>query len=384
MEKHHVREADLMIKRLKILHTGDFHLDSPFSGLKPEAAARRRSELCETFSRIMAYARTGGIDMVLVAGDLFDRRFATASTLSLIKEQFASLECPVVITPGNHDPADGRGIWNFGGFSKNVHVFTKDSLERMSFDELGVDVYGYAFTSQEMTDCPVAGEFVKNRNRINILLCHGDITSPVSSNAPISKAQIEAFGADYTALGHIHNGETYSGRAGNAVYAYCGCPEGRDFGECGIKGVIIADIAKEGELSTVNITRKPFCRRRYEDITVPVDGAVSMSEVCRVARIAAASADSSTILRITFTGMVDPELVIDPAAVEGALLEVCEVKVRDRTIPSLSFSEDDPTVRGEFLRLLAPMLESADPAEREKAVAALRMGLTALSGNDLQ
>ena len=29
---------------LKVLHGADFHLDSPFSGLKPDAAARRRGE----------------------------------------------------------------------------------------------------------------------------------------------------------------------------------------------------------------------------------------------------------------------------------------------------------------------------------------------------
>ena len=108
-----------------------------------------------------------------------------------------------------------------------------------------------------------------------------------------------------------------------------------------------------------------------------------MSEVCRAASDAAILADGKTILRLTFTGIVDPELMIDPAAIEAALPEVGDITVRDHTTPSLSFSEDDPTVRGEFCRLLAPMLGSADPAEREKAVAALRMGLTALSGNDI-
>lgn len=373
-----------MINKLRILHTGDLHLDSPFAGLKPDAAARRRSELRDTFSRIMAYARTGGIHMVLIAGDLFDRRFATAETLALIKDEFERLDCPVVIAPGNHDPADGRGIWHSGVLPENVHVFTEDKLQRFTFEDLGVDVYGYAFTSPEMTDSPVAGEFIKDRNRTNILLCHADMLSPVSTSAPISKAQIEAFGADYTALGHIHNGEAYSGNAGGAVFAYCGCPEGRDFGECGVKGVIIAEITADEIGRTVSLTRKPFCRRKYEDITVPVDGAVSVSEVCRIARIAASTADSSTVLRLTFTGIVDPELIIDPAAVEAALPEIGDVTVRDHTTPSLSFSEDDPTVRGEFCRLLAPMLGSSDPAERERAVLALRMGLAALSGNDPQ
>ncbi len=368
---------------IKILHTGDVHLDSPFSGLSAETAAARRRELRKTFSDMMAYARTASVDLVLIAGDLLDRRFATGETVKLIKDEFASLECPVVITPGNHDPADGKGIWNSGTFSDNVYIFTEETLSRISFDALGVDVYGYAFTSGELTSSPVAGEFVHDKSKVNILLCHADMTSPVSVDAPLSKTQIEAFGADYTALGHIHNGEAYSGSAGDRVYAYCGCPEGRDFGEGGIKGAIICEIDGNAEDRRVTLTRKPFCHKRYEDITVPVDGAVSMVEICRAAKEACMLMDERTILRLTFTGSVDPELVIEENAVSAAITGVSSVTIRDHTSPSLSFSEDDPTVRGEFCRLLAPLLGSADPAEREAAVMALRLGLSALSGNDL-
>lgn len=368
---------------IKILHTGDVHLDSPFAGLSMEAARRRRRELRETFSAMMAYARDSAVDMVLIAGDLFDRSFATRETVELICTEFASLDCPVVVSPGNHDPADGRGIWHSVNLPDNVYVFTEEKLSHITFDELGVDVYGYAFTSSSMTESPIAGEFVRNKGRTSILLCHGDITSPISSNAPVSKAQIEAFGADYTALGHIHNGEAYSGNAGGCVYAYCGCPEGRDFGECGAKGAVIAEIS-DGEFGRqVTITRKTFCRRRYEDIKVPIDGAATVSEVCRAAEAAAAEFGGETILRLTFTGTVDPSLEIDIEAVKAVLSAVGDVTVRDNTSPSLAFSEDDPTVRGEFCRVLAPLLSSGDPEEREKAVAALKMGLTVLSGNEL-
>ena len=374
-----------MNKKLRILHTGDFHLDSPFAGLDAEASAIRRRELRETFCAMMEYARTADIDMVLIAGDLFDRRFATSETLSLICTNFASLPCPVVITPGNHDPADGRGIWHSTVLPGNVFVFREDKLRRLNFPELGVDVYGYAFTSPEMTGSPVAGEFIKDKRNINILLCHADILSPVSSSAPLSRAQIEAFGADYTALGHIHNGEDYSGEAGGFTYAYCGCPEGRDFGECGIKGAVIAEITADGENHTVTLTRKSFCRKKYEDITVAVDGAVTMSDInSAISGVAAGiSMKEQTLLRVTLTGAVDPELVIDSSYIETILSDFSKVVVRDRTSPSLSFSEDDPTVRGEFCRLLAPMLGSADPAEREIAIKALRFGLTVLSGNDI-
>lgn len=375
---------------LKIFHTGDVHLDSPFAGLEPRKAAQRRRELRETFSSMMRYAKSAGADLVLIAGDLFDSRFATGETAELLRHELSELDCPVIIAPGNHDPADGRGIWSSTSFSDNVHVFHSDQIGCYSFDGLGdgvgVDVYGYAFNSSELTEAPVAGKFVRNKDRINILLCHADMTSPVSGNAPLSAAQIAAFGADYTALGHIHNGEAYSGEVEGCVYAYCGCPEGRDFGETGVKGAVIAEIDGPVGERRVTLTRKPFCRRRYEDITVSVDGAVSMTEINRAvsAALDAVGADDCTILRLTLTGTVDPELALSEDAIAASLPELSDVTVRDRTSPSLSFSENDPTVRGEYCRILAPMLGSADPEERERAVAALRLGLAALSGNDLQ
>lgn len=374
---------------IKLFHTGDVHLDSPFSGLSPETAALRRRELRETFSAMMSYARTSGADIVLIAGDLLDRRFATGETVKLIKNELAAVGCPVVISPGNHDPADGRGIWQSGRLPDNVHVFTDDTLSHFSFDSLGVNVYGYAFTSPELTASPVAGEFVHDKSRINILLCHADMTSPVSKDAPLSKSQLEAFGADYAALGHIHNGELYKGTAGRCTYAYCGCPEGRDFGECGSKGALIVEIDENedpvSEGRRITVTKKAFCRKRYEDVTVPVDGTTSISEIYKAAResVAGVSADERTILRLTFTGTVDPDVQIEPASVEALFTDLAGITVRDRTSPSLSFSENDPTVRGEYCRLLAPMLESADPAEREKAILALKLGMAALSGTDM-
>ena len=50
---------------LKIIHGADFHLDSPFSGLSPDQAARRRGEQRELLDRLAALAREKGADLVL-------------------------------------------------------------------------------------------------------------------------------------------------------------------------------------------------------------------------------------------------------------------------------------------------------------------------------
>ena len=69
---------------LKILHTGDIHLDSPFSKLDARRAEIRRGELRTSFISMMQYARKNAVDLILVAGDLFDTEFVTRETMALM------------------------------------------------------------------------------------------------------------------------------------------------------------------------------------------------------------------------------------------------------------------------------------------------------------
>ena len=57
---------------IRIIHGADFHLDSPFSGLSPDQAARRRGEQRELLGRMAQAARERAADLVLLAGDLLD------------------------------------------------------------------------------------------------------------------------------------------------------------------------------------------------------------------------------------------------------------------------------------------------------------------------
>ncbi|MCD7776814.1 MAG: metallophosphoesterase, partial [Firmicutes bacterium] len=94
-----------MANTVKILHTGDVHLDSPFSGLDPDRAAERKAELRAAFDSLLSFVSQNGVDILLIAGDLFDSGFATHDTVELLKSGFARIPgCRVIISPGNHDP----------------------------------------------------------------------------------------------------------------------------------------------------------------------------------------------------------------------------------------------------------------------------------------
>ena len=69
---------------IKILHTADIHLDSPFSLLDVKKAQARKSELRGTFTSMMLYAKTENYDIVLLPGDIFDNEYATKETMELM------------------------------------------------------------------------------------------------------------------------------------------------------------------------------------------------------------------------------------------------------------------------------------------------------------
>ncbi len=366
---------------LRILHTGDIHLDSPFSGLDAKLSEIRRRELRAAFTSMLHYVRTEHIDLMLIAGDLFDSEFVTRETLALIKSEFSRLTCPVVISPGNHDPISGTDAWRSGAFPDNTYIFRESELDSFDFPDLGARVYGWAFTSRTLEHSPLRdAEPAPNDGRINILCAHGDLTSQSSTACPLTVREIEAFGADYAALGHIHNPQEYTDRI-----AYCGCLEGRAFDETGPKGAI--DLTIDPDTHRVTARRVRFSKRRYETASLSVDGAETNTELRD--RILDFVTDSrygdDTLLRLTLTGQVDPSLRISSGYLENEISasgRLFALSVADGTSPMMGADElrRDPSLRGEFYRLLEPELLSDDSNVRSRAAAALRIGLAALAG----
>lgn len=369
---------------MKILHTGDIHLDSPFAGLSPETAKKRRAELRAAFSDIITYVRTQSVDLLLIAGDLFDKNYVTRDTVALLRQAFSSLDCPVVIAPGNHDPADEKSIWMKKDiFPKNVFIFQSANLSSFFFEKLNCRVYGYAFEQSSLRTCPLEGKAVENPDEINILCAHGDTTSPISSYGPLPAGALENFGADYCALAHIHNPDNATA-ALTVPGAYCGCPEGRDFGETGIKGAVLVTLDKEH----LQLERIRFCRRIYEQRALNADGAAEQGDVLAAVRalIQNEAFGDDVLLRIILQGSTAPEFSIDTSALAEAAGEgLFHLEIRDETVPTWNADllQQDHGMRGELYRVLLPRLENADSMERETGSRALRYAMAALAGESL-
>ena len=366
---------------MKILHTGDLHLDSAFSSLSICESENSREESRRTFKKMMDFARENSYDLVLISGDLFDAKYITAATRELVKKCFSEVGCPVIIAPGNHDPYPLIPLYRAGELSDNVYIFSSEQMQMFDFDELGVSVCGYAFMSDRMNVSPLENFTRPDTDNTLILCAHADIASPTSKYAPISARLIDAFGFAYAALGHIHNPPEITSR--DTLIRYCGFPTGRSFDELGDGGALSVTI-EDGEATAERIV---FSSHRFLEDTLDISDAQSQQDIeKRIAEYAVlAEYGNDTSLSLTLTGSVSFELAIDTEALAQTKTPLRSLKVKNNTLPVLSGEElqKDITLRGELYRALLPKLESSDPAERRTAAAALRIGLFAIDGKNL-
>lgn len=376
---------------VKILHTGDLHLGSPFSGLSPRESEKCRARQEESFERMIEYAKAEGISLLLIAGDLFDGDAVSRGTLDRTFDALSSLPCPVVIAPGNHDPYHSASPYASRALPENVYVFDSEALSRVSFPDVGegVDVFGYAFTEPALTASPLASlpdNFALGEG-LSILLCHGDLDAPLSRYAPISSQHLARSGADYIALGHVHNTGDELLRFGASYGGYCGFSEGRSFDECGFGSFRVITLSESATDSSpvLSAARVSCASHRYESRHCDVTGCASDKETAERIRafLTENGFGSETTLRLTLDGEVSPRYAPDTAAVTGLLTgdgTPTPLTLIDRTLPVLDsdYLENDLTLRGELYRILKPKMLSGSDEERALAVLALRIGLSAL------
>lgn len=366
----------------KLIHCADIHLDTPFHAGSAEQSAMARRELRRVFSSVIQYIKNEGIDVALFAGDIFDSTSVTADTVSFFKGAMASCpDCAFVIAPGNHDPYTAKSVYERGGFSENVFIFDSNELSYFDFPKINLRVYGYAFTSSSLDVCPFAGKTVDKDGKINILCAHGDVGNPLSPYCPISEKDIEGSGFDYCAFGHIHLSDDVK-CAGNVPYAYSGCLSGRDFGETGKKGAIVIDI-NDGKLS---FERKYFSKYDYECATCDLSSITDIADIREKVGKTISDYNENTLLRVELIGYLSVDTIIDVAALTDDFKGgVYYLEIIDSTLPMLNTEslEKDVTIVGAFFRELKPILENGTPDERRTAAKALRVGLSALRGDDL-
>ena len=79
----------------RILHTADWQIGKPYRWVDDgQKQARMQQERVEVVGRIAEIVRQEEVDVVLVAGDLFDSSTVPAATVMEVLEVVGSMSCP--------------------------------------------------------------------------------------------------------------------------------------------------------------------------------------------------------------------------------------------------------------------------------------------------
>ena len=351
---------------LKILHSADWHLDSPFAGFTEQQRKFLQEAQRKIPGKVAQLCRREDCDMVLLAGDIFDAD-AKPETLDLLKRELENCGVPVLIAPGNHDFCRPGYPWLEDSWPENVFIFT-GGLESVTIQGLNCRVYGGAFLS---IDCPpMLEDFqVQRGEQYCVAVLHGDPLQRNSPYNPITNAQVRNSNLDYLALGHVHKAGLF--RSGETTCAWPGCPMGRGWDETGEKGVCIVTIDQG-----VTVQPRSLNLPRFFDLDAEVNG--DATEAIEAVLPAVPGED---FYRITLTGSGE----VDLEALQKEFADFPNLELRDRTEPPLEIwaDADADSLEGIYFGMLRRSLEDS-PENARRIQLAAEISRKILSGREVK
>jgi len=375
--------------KLRILHTADLHLGSPFSGsgFDSDKIKERKRDLFECFDSILISAQKKKVDLLIICGDLFEEDRVKRSDINSIMRslsEIAPIRC--VILPGNHDYFRAGGYYNWLHWPANVYIFREREFSCFVFEDISLAVYGSAFTSPEDPERLIPKIRLEDNCKFRILAFHGSlIVKPDSAESyrPFTMAELSGLGADYIALGHYHKPAVFKNDKGRIIASYPGSPEPLNFGEIFDHSSNIVAIDNKA----VSIETVPSAQRRYYKFEIECGEMKTAKDVVAACRKTAACASEKDIIRFILEGALEKDLQFDREVIASELKKhFFWVKMEDATYPDIdieSISREE-TTRGLFARqMLELMEESKKSSETEKTDRlndALYYGLAALDG----
>jgi DNA repair exonuclease SbcCD nuclease subunit len=206
-----------------VVHSSDLHVDHDYT------ARLHGGDGAAGLACVLKAAADLSADVVILAGDTFDSHRVPQDLIERAAAVIAAAQLPVVLLPGNHDPAIAAAVYRHGALAglRNLHVLGVTHDEAIDFPDLSLEVWGRAH--RDYTDMIPFERARARRTRWQIAMAHGHYEpKPDRGNGPqpswlIGDDEIAATGADYVALGHWNRAV----RVGNGKVPayYSGSPE---------------------------------------------------------------------------------------------------------------------------------------------------------------
>ena len=399
----------------RLLHLADVHLGARHQDLG-EAAVAQRERQFGAFQRAIELALAERVDLVIVAGDLFDSNQQPRRSVEKVAAQFARLAAVgirTVILPGTHDVYDASSVYRtydlaaltlsaaagtatgaaagstpglaagtVGGSAARpasdlVTVLTPERSE-VVFPPLDLVVYGRVFATKRAPRSPLADlhAVAEARATWRVGLVHGSLR--IEGKVPdddvlVTTEEVAASGLDYLALGHWHS--FLQGRAGETTWAYAGAPEPVAVDQDGAGQVLLVELREVDGKRSVTVEARSVGRTRFARFDIDAAGLASQAALVEQLD---ALADPDLVLDVRLVGVLPDQLDLETDEVQRALAgHFLGLRIRNLAVPPLTGAELPPpdTIPGAFVRDLEARIGEAEAAGRADEAAELRDSL---------
>lgn len=351
------------VRMVRLLHTADVHLGARHADLGEQASAQRERQFA-AFRATVDLAIAERIDIVLVAGDLFDSNTQPRRSVERVAaelKRLAAARIRTVIAPGTHDVHDRSSIYRaydlaaLAGVAAGddaVTVLTPDRSD-VHLRACDVVVHGPCFDTKRAPHSPLRDLDVSGDDRAtwHVGLLHAALAIPGRTDGDdvvVTAQEIGATNLDYLALGHWHSAQ--QGKAGRVSWAYAGAPEPVALDQDRAGKVLLVSLEQVGTQKRVTIEERVVGRTRFEKVELDAASVASQPDVVQKLLL---KADPDLVLDVRFIGVRPDELDLDVDEIENQLrASFLKVRVRDLSLPALTQGAlpSADTIAGAFIR----------------------------------
>ena len=349
---------------MKFIHAADLHIDSPMRGLdsyEGAPVALLRGATRRALIGLVDLALREQVDLVVLAGDIFDRELGDFSAALFFREQMIRLAgagIRVFVVKGNHD-AEGQISKRLPDVP-GVHVFSAHHAEVVDLADLGVAVHGKSFPERVVSVDLVPSYLDAIAGRFNIGVLHTSLTGRPGHDpyAPTDVPTLVAKNYDYFALGHIHAREVV--REANPRIVFPGNLQGRHVGETGSKGCELVMVEGNTVISAEHVSLDVV---RWHQLALDATGLDSVTALAAKFREACQAATQGALdrlhaVRVTVQG--ESALAALEAREPGSIAAAVQAATQD-------FAGAELWIESVQLRLRSPLDRQA-AAQRPDAV----------------
>lgn len=375
----------------RLLHLADLHLGWTPRGLPADVAQTVRRERDSLLSQAVTLALEERVDLVVIAGDLFEHYRPDAPLVAAVLRELRRLEqagIALVTVPGNHDELTyARSVYRLEAEQwPGVLVARPDAGPVATFELAGarVAVTALAYVGGVTPVREPLRHFPREPADLALAIFHGTLVAgarrpgdPFSGgrSLPIDQVALAEAGFHYVALGHLHVPSHHRLAAGG-VAAYPGCVGGKGPRDPGSAHWTLVELQPMGAVLHSRPARVAPVWSRAIDVG-------AFDEPLALVAALRALADAEPWARVELRGALAFDLDVARVSAQAApsyrQLELIDATTR--VAPALIDQlAAQPTVRGAFVRCLAEQLERAeDDDQRALITRALRHGLAALA-----